>query len=68
MSWAKLLAGLVSLFNRFFQNQRDNELRKDGAREADLARRDKIDAVEKEAKKVRRRPVSRSKPDVLERL
>ena len=68
MSWGKLLAGLVSLFNRFFQNQRDNELRKDGARKVDLAMRDKIDAIETEAKKIRSKPGSRSKPDVLKRM
>lgn len=68
MSFAKLLAGLVALVNRLFQNQRDNALRKDGARKADLASRAKIDEVRKEARKVRNRPRSRSKPDILKRL
>jgi len=68
MSWAKLLAGLVALVNRLFQNQHENELRKAGAREAELAIREKTDAVENEAKKIRSQPGSRSKPDVLGRM
>jgi len=57
--WAKLLAGLVNLANILFGNQRDNELRKDGARKVDVAQRDKTDEIRKESKAFRRE----SKPD-----
>lgn len=68
MSWTKLLAGLVSLVNRIFQTNRDNELRKDGARKAQLERRETLDEVRRQAAEVRRKPRPRSKPDTLERM
>lgn len=68
MGWAKLFAGLVSLFNTLFKTHRENEFRKDGAREADLAQRKKLDKVKAQAKKIRRSSSSRSKPDILKRL
>ena len=68
MGWAKFFAGAISLLNRFFKNQRDNELRKDGARQVDLALRQKNDDIKKAARKVRRKPASGSKSDILKRL
>lgn len=68
MSFAKLLAGLVSLLNHIFKTQRENEFRKDGARKTDLAQRDKIDEVRSEAKKIRRNSSPGSKSDIIKRL
>jgi len=58
----KIISGIVSAFNMIMGNQRDNELRKDGARKADLAQRDKADEIRKESKKFRnaRKPTTKS--------
>ena len=55
----KIVAGIVGVLDKIFGNQRDNELRKVGARKADLAQRDKTDEIRKESKAFRRE----SKPD-----
>ncbi len=68
MDFAKLLAGLVFLFNHIFKNQNENELRKEGARKADLAGRNKIDEVRDEAEKIRRNSIPGSKSDIIKRL
>ena len=64
----KIVAGLVGIFDKIFGNQRDNELRKDGARKADLAQRDKVDETRKDAKKHRRDNKSVTKSDAAARL
>ena len=68
MSWASLLAGIVSLFNRLAQISRDNALKKNGANAAELKKRDELDDVRKEAEAIRRRSRPASKSDVIKRL
>ena len=64
----KAFNGVMSLLNVLFSNQRDNEHRKDGARQTDLAQREKQDEVRADAKKVRRRPAPKSKRDAIKRV
>ncbi len=68
MGFIKAFTAFFGAINKWLQNQRDNELRKDGARKTDLAQRDKQDEVRKEAKKFRREPKPVTKSDAGDRL
>jgi len=64
----KILSGLVGIFDKMFGNQRDNELREDGARKADLAQRDKADEIRKDAKEFRNQPKPADRRGAASRL
>lgn len=68
MGWIKAIGAFFGAINKLLQNQRDNELRKDGARETDLAGRDKQDEVRKDAKKFRKEPKPDTKSGAADRL
>lgn len=61
-------AKLFSLLDGLSQSQRDNELRKDGARQADIAQREAMDDVRREAEDYRDRDKPTDPDDVLDRL
>ena len=66
--WAKILQYGLGIVDKLLGNQRDNELRKDGARKGDLAQRDKTDEIRKESKVFRRKPKPDTKSGAADRL
>jgi len=50
------------------QTEHDNKLREDGAREAELIRRDEHDAIKEEANEYRKKNNSSTDNDVAKRL
>jgi len=63
----KAISGAFQAFNAWMHAEEIKEAKKDGARQTDLAQRDKQDEVRKEAKRVRRGRSS-SKSDAADRL
>ena len=64
----KIVGGAFQAFNAWMRGQEIKEARKDGARQTDLAGREKQDEIRQDAKKVRRRPKPRLKRDAINRL
>lgn len=62
------LSGALQAFNAWMRGEEIGEAKKDGARQADLAGRNKQDDVKKAARKVHRKPATRNKRDALSRL
>jgi len=59
------IKAFLSILGIGMQNSRDAELKADGARKAELERRDKSDAIRKEAEEYRRKTSNSSDDDIL---
>lgn len=66
--WGKIIQSALSIFSTFTQNARDAELKADGARKAELERRDELDKVKERADAHRSKNNSATDADVIDRL
>ena len=64
----KAISGAFQAFNAWMHAEEIKEAKKDGARQTDLAQRDKQDEVRKEAKKFRRSDKPNTKRGAADRL
>jgi hypothetical protein len=62
MGWLK---ALLSILSNVFQNMRDSGLKADGARKAELERRDEFDRIKKESEERRKKTADSSDDDIL---
>ena len=68
MSWGKILQSILQIVGLGMQNARDSELKADGARKAELERRDELDAVKERADEHRKKTADADAANVAKRL
>lgn len=66
--WAGLVANLLRILDRFTQNRRDSELKRDGANVLKSAQNDERDRIREKARRHRRETADLRGDDLIDRL